>query len=70
MKIAIFGAGVRIGSRIVNKALNRGHDVIAIVPHPENYNIYKPHLKVAKGDIVKSQDVESGAFDHDIVVSA
>jgi putative NADH-flavin reductase len=70
MRIAIFGAGGRIGSRIVNEALNRGHDVTAIVRHPEDYNIHKAHLKVAKGDIVKSQDVESGAFDHDVVVSA
>jgi putative NADH-flavin reductase len=70
MRIAIFGAGGRIGSRIVNEALNRGHDVTAIVRHPEDYNIHKPHLKVAKGDIVKSQDIESGAFDHDVVVSA
>jgi putative NADH-flavin reductase len=36
MKIAIFGAGGRIGSRIVNEALNRGHDVTAIVRHPKN----------------------------------
>ena len=30
MKIAIFGASGRIGSRIVNEALNRGLDVTAV----------------------------------------
>jgi putative NADH-flavin reductase len=70
MKIAVFGAGGRIGSRIVNEALNRGHDVTAVVRHPENYTLIHPHLKVAKGDIFNSQDVETGAFNQDAVVCA
>jgi putative NADH-flavin reductase len=70
MKIAIFGASGRIGSRIVNEALNRGHSVTAIVRHPENYTGEKPHLKVAKGDLFNSLDVEAAVFDHDAVVSA
>jgi putative NADH-flavin reductase len=70
MKIAIFGAKGRIGSRIVNEALNRGHQVTAIVRHPEEYTEERPHLKVAKGDLFKTQDVESSTFDHDVVVCA
>src|ERR1700744_1001204 len=70
MKIAVFGAGGRIGSRIVDEALNRGHDVTAVVRHPENYTKTHTHLKVAKGDVFNSQDVETGAFDQDAVVSA
>jgi putative NADH-flavin reductase len=70
MKIAVFGAGGRIGSRIVREALNRGHDVTAIVRHPENYTLIHDHLKVAKGDLFDAQDVETGAFDQDAVVSA
>jgi putative NADH-flavin reductase len=68
MKIAVFGATGRIGSRIVTEALNRGHDVTAVVRHPENYTLEKPHLKVAKADLFKTQEVETGAFDHDVVV--
>ena len=70
MKIAIFGASGRIGSRIVNEALNRGHDVTAVMRHVEDYTIERLHLKVAKGDLFNSQDVESAVFDHDAVVSA
>ena len=70
MKLAIFGAGGRIGSRIVDEALNRGHDVTAVVRHPENYTKIHQHLKVAKGDLFNSQDVQTGAFDQDAVVSA
>jgi hypothetical protein len=70
MKIAIFGPSGRIGSRIVNEALNRGHSVTAIVRHPEQYTEERPHLKVAKGDLFKTQDVEASTFDHDVVVCA
>jgi len=71
MKIAVFGASGRIGSRIVNEALSRGHDVTAVVRHPETYTGgNRPHLYVAKGDVFDSQHVETGAFDHDVVVSA
>jgi putative NADH-flavin reductase len=70
MKIAVFGAGGRIGSRIVDEAINRGHDVTAVVRHPEKYTKIHEHLKVAKGDLFNSQDVETGAFNQDAVVSA
>ncbi|HEY8783740.1 MAG TPA: NAD(P)-dependent oxidoreductase [Mucilaginibacter sp.] len=70
MKIAVFGASGRIGSRIVNEALNRGLDVTAVMRHPENYTHIHQHLKVVKGDIFKTQDVETAAFNHDAVVSA
>lgn len=70
MKIAVFAAGGRIGSRIVTEALNRGHDVTAVVRHPEDYAYIHNHLKVAKGDLFRAQDVETGAFDQDVVISA
>ena len=68
MKIAVFGAGGRIGSRIVDEALRRGHDVTAAVRHPENYTKPHEHLKVAKADLFNSQDVETAAFNQDAVV--
>lgn len=70
MKIAVFGANGRIGSRIVTEALNREQSVTAVVRHPENYTGEKPHLKVAKGNLFNSQDIEAAAFNHDVVVCA
>ena len=70
MKIAVFGAGGRIGSRIVNEALNRGIEVTAAVRHPESYPGERPHLKVVKADLFKTQDVETAAFNQDAVVCA
>lgn len=70
MKIAVFGANGRIGSRIINEALNRGHDVTAVVRHPEDYTLIHDHLKVARADLFKAQDVETAAFDQHAVVCA
>jgi putative NADH-flavin reductase len=70
MKIAVFGATGRIGSRIINEALSRGHEVTAVMRKPQDYTEPRPHLKVAKGDLFNSQDVEAAIFDHDAVVSA
>lgn len=70
MKIAVFGAAGRIGSRIVDEALRRGHEVSAVVRRPENYTKIHDHLRIAKADLFNSQDVESGAFDNDVVVCA
>jgi putative NADH-flavin reductase len=70
MKIAVFGANGRIGSRIITEALNRGHDVTAVVRHPEDYKVIHEHLKVAKADLFRTQDVETAAFNQDVVVSA
>jgi putative NADH-flavin reductase len=70
MKIAVFGANGRIGSRVITEALNRGHDVTAVVRHPEDYKVIHEHLKVAKADLFRMQDVETAAFNQDVVVSA
>ncbi|RKR85440.1 hypothetical protein BDD43_5711 [Mucilaginibacter gracilis] len=70
MKIAIFGAAGRIGSRIVTEALNRGHHVTAIARKPETYTLIHERLTVARGDIFESQSVEGAVFNHDAVVSA
>ena len=70
MKIAVFGATGNIGSRVITEALNRGHDVTAIMRRPEDYTLEQPHLKVARGDIFRTQDVEAAVFDHDAVISA
>ncbi|WP_162054370.1 NAD(P)-dependent oxidoreductase [Pontibacter pamirensis] len=68
MKIAIIGASGNIGSRITQEALTRGHDVTAIVRHPEKVSKESVSLEVQRGDV---EDVEQTAAlikDHDAVV--
>jgi putative NADH-flavin reductase len=35
MKVELIGASGNVGSRILTKLLNRGHEVTGIVRHPE-----------------------------------
>jgi putative NADH-flavin reductase len=70
MKIAVFGASGRIGSRIVQEALVRGHAVTAVVRDPAHQHLSHPQLAVTVADILNSADVAQAATDHDVVVSA
>jgi len=51
MIIALFGAGGHIGRGILNEAVARGHDVIAIVRDPARANIQNPKVKVVAGNV-------------------
>ena len=51
MVIAIFGAGGHVGHGILNEALARGHDVVAIVRDPARAKIDHPNVKVIAGDV-------------------
>jgi putative NADH-flavin reductase len=69
MRIAIIGASGYIGSFIRDEALARGHQVTAIVRHPEKITVQNPHLTVVKADILKDK-VEELVKGHDVVISA
>ena len=69
MKLALIGATGFVGSAILQEALNRGHEVTAIVRDPEKL---KPHpkLRSQKGDVYKEDEVARFVAGHDVVVSA
>jgi putative NADH-flavin reductase len=69
MKIALIGATGFVGSAILQEALNRGHEVTAIVRHPEKL---QPHAKLRpqKGDVYSEDEVARLVAGHDAVVSA
>lgn len=69
MKIALIGATGFVGSAILQEALQRGHEVTAIVRHPERG---KPHAKLRsqKGDVYNEEDVARLVAGHDAVISA
>ena len=69
MKIAVIGASGNIGSFIRDEALARGHQVTAIVRHPEKITVQHPRLTVVKADILKDK-VEGLVKGHDVVISA
>jgi putative NADH-flavin reductase len=69
MKVAIIGASGGIGSYIRDEALVRGHQVTAIVRHPEKITVKNPLLAVVKADILRDK-VDKLVKDHDAVISA
>jgi len=70
MKLALFGIGGMIGSRIAQEALNRGHQITAIVRDPNRIPLSHEHLTAVIGDILNPESVASIVAGHDAVLSA
>jgi putative NADH-flavin reductase len=68
MKIALIGATGYVGSAILQEALQRGHEVTAIMRHTEKLTPH-PKLRPQKGD-VSNDDVTWLVAGHDAVISA
>src|SRR4026209_1076948 len=69
MKLAIIGASGFVGSAILKEALDRGHEVTAIVRHPEKVKSH-PKLRSLKGDINNEHEVARSVAGHAAVISA
>ena len=69
MKIALIGATGFVGSAILKEALDRGHEVAAIVRNPDKL---PPHAKLhpKKGDVYNEDEVLRLVMGHDAVISA
>ncbi|UQA95288.1 NAD(P)-dependent oxidoreductase [Streptomyces halobius] len=68
--IALFGANGTIGSRILNEALQRGHQVTAVVRDPAKITTSHPNLTVTTGDVLDPASVAAVAKGQDVLVSA
>lgn len=69
-KIVLIGASGFVGSAILNEALSRGHQVTAIVRHPEKITIKNNNLVVKKGDVSSKESVRELCKGADTVISA
>lgn len=70
MNILILGATGRVGSLIMNEALNDGHGVTAFVRRPERRPIEHDHLTIFQGNVLNKEDVAQAIKGIDVVVSA
>src|SRR5215475_5666531 len=69
MKIALIGATGFVGAAILQEALNRGHQVTAIVRDPEKLQAHSK-LRAQNGDVYKEDEVARFVAGHDAVISA
>jgi putative NADH-flavin reductase len=70
MKIALIGASGFVGSALLKEALQRGHQVTAIVRHPEKITEKNSNLTVKKGDAFNKEEIKELVKGHDVVLSA
>jgi uncharacterized protein len=70
LQIVVYGGTGHIGQRIVQEALNRGHEVVVVVRDPKSGAGEKPHLRTVAGDVLDSSDVARKVAGADVVVCA
>jgi hypothetical protein len=69
MKIALYGATGRAGSRILRELLSRGHEVVAVTRHPEKLTP-AAGLTVQQGDLSSVDAIAKTIDGAEVVVSA
>ncbi len=70
MKLVIFGPTGMIGSRIVDEALSRAHQVTAITRDPSRFSISHQNLTILAGNALDPASVVDVVKGHDAVLSA
>ena len=70
MKIIVFGANGGIGSKVVEQALEAGHQVTAVVRRPSSITLQHPQLKVVQGDALKLDTVQAAMTGQEAVISS
>jgi len=69
-RIVLIGASGFVGSAIMEEALNRGHEVTAIVRNPDKISTQSPWLIVKGADVSTPEVVEEISKGADVVISA
>ncbi|MFI1102124.1 NAD(P)-dependent oxidoreductase [Streptomyces melanogenes] len=70
-RIAVFGAGGRVGRAVVAEAVARGHRVTAVVRDPAKYpDLGSDAVTVVRGDATDAASVAAAAAGHDAAVNA
>jgi len=70
MKIALFGATGHLGQGILNEALSRGYDVVAVVRDASRLTQHNDKLKVVTGDVAQPASWLNAVRGADAVVAS
>ena len=69
MKIVLFGATGGTGSKLVERALAAGHDVVAVARRPDAITTKHPKLRVVTGDVLKPETLDAPIAGADAIIS-
>jgi uncharacterized protein len=69
MKIALIGASGFVGSKVLAEALQRGHQVTAIVRKPERLEAHK-NITAKKADVLQVDELARILAGHDVIISS
>lgn len=69
MKVALIGASGFVGSAILDELISRGHEVTAIVRHPEKVKKAK-NVTAVKANVLNEEEVAAAVKGQDVVVNA
>jgi putative NADH-flavin reductase len=69
-RILIIGATGGTGRQLVVQALERGHEVTALVRNPSALRIEHPRLRVVQGDVLDYESVDAAVKGQEAVLSA
>ena len=69
MKLAIFGGSGKTGRFLLEKALQQGHDVVALARTPSKVTVQHPNLTIIQGDSQDLTTVERVVSGADAVIS-
>ena len=70
MNLLILGGTGRVGSHLVNEALQDGHHVSILVRTTEKIQTHHDNLTVIQGNVLNKEDVERAMHGIDVVMSA
>ena len=68
MRLAVFGATGLTGGLVLAKALEQGHEVVALVRDPSRVSLNRPQLTVLGGSPTAPEDVERCIKGADVVI--
>ena len=68
LKIIVYGATGKIGTHVVDEALNRGHTVTAVSRDPSKITLTHEKLIVVQGDVLDTKSIAELVSGQDVVV--
>ena len=68
LRILVYGATGKVGTHVVDEALERGHVVTAVSRDPSRIQQQHYNLSAAAGDLLDSNSIASLAIDQDVII--